>query len=209
MEEIDIMQSIIENYTPPSVDYMVVFNPDTGEILKIGPRYAFTEEKHTIPIDIDTATKIIEGTIRMSSCTVSMPERKLKTTETKTIFGIDDVLHRIADIRWTTMDFVDIYLTYNKSQKTLMVELAKHYGGTKVLEKQNNSFVEKTPVWDSDTKMNFLITDYNDPNILYELISINLSELINKSKIIENIELPEKFSIYTRRLFENYMVEIL
>jgi hypothetical protein len=54
--------------------------------------------------------------------------------------------------------------------------------------------------------MNFLITDYNDPNVLYEMISVKINELIGKSKTFENIDY-DKFSVYTRRLFKNCVIE--
>jgi hypothetical protein len=55
--------------------------------------------------------------------------------------------------------------------------------------------------------MNFLITEYNDPNILYEMISLTVSDLVGKTKIIKNLTLPDRYSIYSRRVFKNYVVE--
>ena len=63
--------------------------------------------------------------------------------------------------------------------------------------------------WDGDTEIHFLMTDYNDPNVLYKMLSFKISDLIGNSKIYKNFELPLNFSIYTRRVFKNYVLEIL
>ena len=54
--------------------------------------------------------------------------------------------------------------------------------------------------------MSFLITDYNDPNILYKMVSLTVSDLVEKKKIFKDIELPDRFSVYTRRIFKNYVL---
>ena len=62
--------------------------------------------------------------------------------------------------------------------------------------------------WNTDTEMLLLITDYNDPNVVYYMLSLSIAELINQNKVFENIVLKKKFSIFTRRLFKNYVMEI-
>jgi len=44
--------------------------------------------------------------------------------------------------------------------------------------------------------------------VLQEMISFNVNELVKYPQRI-NINLPNKFSIYTRRLFDNYTFEYL
>jgi hypothetical protein len=74
--------------------------------------------------------------------------------------------------------------------------------------KNFNQFKKRKIFWDGETKMDFLLTDYNDPNILFKMISITLSDIIEKSKTINDIEVPENFSLYTRRIFKNYLIDI-
>ena len=55
-------------------------------------------------------------------------------------------------------------------------------------------------VWDGDTQMNFFITDYNDPNVLYQIISVKIKDLIGKSKTFKNIDcniliISQKYSL--------------
>jgi hypothetical protein len=39
-------------------------------------------------------------------------------------------------------------------------------------------------------------------------LSLTIADLINQNKIFKNIQLDKQFSIYTRRLFKNYVMEI-
>jgi hypothetical protein len=78
------------------------------------------------------------------------------------------------------------------------------YGGTK---KSRAGLKKRNIVWDGDTEMLFFITDYNDPNVLYETVSVKINELIGQSKIIPMIHF-DNFSIYTRRIFKRYVLEI-
>jgi hypothetical protein len=99
-----------------------------------------------------------------------------------------------------------MYITYNSKKKTLKIELSEELGGTKKLPKKFQPVTAKKIVWDGHTEMDFLITDYNDPNVLYEMISVKINTLVGNSKIFENIEY-NNFSVYTRRLFKNCVIE--
>ena len=64
----------------------------------------------------------------------------------------------------------------------------------------------KTVEWQGDQDMVFLVTAYNDPNVLQEMISFNVNELVKYPHRFK-LELPKKFSIYTRRIFDKYTYE--
>ena len=85
----------------------------------------------------------------------------------------------------------------------MKIELGKEFGGTK---KSKIPYRQRNIIWDGDTVMDFFITEYNDPNLTFETVSVKINELIGKSKIIENVNY-ENFSVYTRRLFKNYVIE--
>jgi hypothetical protein len=80
--------------------------------------------------------------------------------------------------------------------------MSTEFGGTKV---PVVPVKQRRIVWDGDTEMNFFITDYNDPNVLYEIVSVKIKDLIGKSKTFKNIDCKQ-FSVYTRRLFKNYIM---
>ena len=113
------------------------------------------------------------------------------------------MLHRIPDIKYLEELKSDIHLTYNSKSKCLKVQLSAEYGGTK---KPKGSVRARQFIWDGTTDMDFLITDYNDPNLIFQMFSVKLNELVGHNVTIKNIEY-DRFSVYTRRLFKNYVIE--
>ena len=97
----------------------------------------------------------------------------------------------------------DVYLTYSKKDKTLKIQLSAEFGGTK---KYKNQRGPRNIVWDGNTIMDFLITGYNDPNEILQVVSITINELVGKTTTIKNINYP-RFSVYTKRLFKKYAIE--
>jgi hypothetical protein len=190
------------NWKPTEVEYVAVFDSQTGAVLSVGPSHAFANEKYKVPIDKETAESIISAEIKIDSCVIDINSNKLEVAEIKSVFKLDNVLHRIISIEYTDQKNSDIYLTYNSKNKSLKIELSTEFGGTKV---PVVPVKERRIVWDGDTEMNFFITDYNDPNVLFEIISVRIKDLVGKSKIFKNIEY-KKFSVYTRRLFKNYVI---
>jgi hypothetical protein len=190
------------NWTPPVVEYVAVFDSQTGAVLSVGPSHAFVDEKYKVPIDKETAESIISAEIKIDSCVIDINSNKLEVAEIRSVFKLDNVLHRIVSLEYTDQKNSDIYLTYNSKNKSLKIELSTEFGGTKV---PVVPVKERRIVWDGDTEMNFFITDYNDPNVLFEIISVRIKDLVGKAKTFKNIEY-KKFSVYTRRLFKNYVI---
>jgi len=190
------------NWKPAPVEYVAVFDPQTGAVLSVGPAHAFIDEKCKVPIDKETAESIILGEVKISSCVIDINSNTLEVAEIRAVFKIDNVLHRIISIEYADHENSDIYLTYNLKNKNLKIELSTEFGGTKV---PVVPVKERRIVWDGDTEMIFLITDYNDPNVLFEIISVRIKDLIGKSKTFKNIDYNQ-FSVYTRRLFKNYVI---
>jgi hypothetical protein len=190
------------NWKPTEVEYVAVFDSQTGAVLSVGPSHAFVDEKYKVPIDKETAESIISAEIKIDSCVIDINSNKLEVAEIKSVFKLDNVLHRIISIEYTDQKNSDIYLTYNSKNKSLKIELSTEFGGTKV---PVVPVKERRIVWDGDTEMNFFITNYNDPNVLFEIISVRIKDLVGKSKTFKNIEY-KKFSVYTRRLFKNYVI---
>jgi len=206
MEEIVDFDEWLANYKPIEPEYVAVYDPQTGEVKSVGPVYAFENEKNKIPVDREIAESIIEGKIKISSCVIDINSNSLEIAEIKNIFKIDDVLHRIVDKKWSDIQKPEVYLTYNSKNKTLKIELSEEFGGTKKLPKKFQPIKTRKIIWDGDTEMTFLVTEYNDPNLLFDMFSVKINELVSKSKTIQDFEY-NNFSIYTRRLFKNYLIE--
>jgi hypothetical protein len=104
---------------------------------------------------------------------------------------IDDVLHRVVDKKWSKVAKPDVSIEYSREDALLTFKI--------------NPLL-KTIEWQGDQDMVFLITEYNDPNVLQEMISFNVNELVKYPQRF-TLVLPEKFSIYTRRIFDKYTYE--
>jgi hypothetical protein len=187
-----------------NISYSAAYDPVTYKVTRVGPSLAFKDERYKLAIEESLALNIIEGKIRLSNCYVDLESNSLDLVEKQHIRKIDDILHRVIEKKWSKKKTSEIYLTYNKKNKLLKIELTSIYSGTKKVYSRNKRKVQ----WSGDTEMNFYITEYNDPHELIKNISFSLNELINKSYeiILENI--PDKFSIYTKRLFKEYVIEI-
>lgn len=203
MEEIIDFDKWYAEFKPQPVVYVAVFDPATGRVISVGPSHAFENEKNKIEIDNETAEAIINTEIKIHHCLVDINSKTLEIAEVKSIYKIDDVLHRVISKDYFDGDKVDVFLTYDSKKKTLKVQLSDEFGGTK---KSKKAVKQRNIVWDGDTEMKFLITEYNDPNLIFEMLSVKINELVGKTKTFKNIDYP-KFSVYTRRFFKNYVIE--
>jgi hypothetical protein len=203
MEEVIDFDKWASEYTLPAITYVATYDPATGAVKSVGPSHAFENEKYKIDIDNETAESIINTEIKIHHCFVNVESNTMEIAEIKNVFKIDDVLHRIISKDFFTEKNIDVYLLYNSKNKTLKIQLSAELGGTK---KSKLSIKKRGIVWDGETEMKFLVTDYNDPNLIFEMFSVKISDLIGKTKIINNVNY-DKFSVYTRRLFKNYVIE--
>jgi hypothetical protein len=206
MEELMDFDEWLANYTPQEPEYVAVFEPLTGAVKSVGPSHAFENEPNKIPVDRELAEAIIAGTIKIGSCIIDPSSNSLEISEVKNVFKIDDVLHRIISKEYSDVEKHDLYVIYDTVDKTLIIELSEEYGGTKRLPDKFQPVKAKKVIWDGDTEMDFLITEYNDPNILFKMVSVKINSLIGNYVVFQNIDY-DNFSVYTRRLFKNCVIE--
>lgn len=206
MEKVIDFDEWFLNFKPPEIKYVAVYDPYTGDVKSVGPESAFENEEYKISVESETAEMIINDEIKIHNCFVDVNSNTLEIAEIKNIVTIDDVLHRITDVRYAMQEMVDkpnIYLTYTSKNKTLKIQMSEEFGGTKKLKK---AVKQRKIIWDGETEMNFFITEYNDPNLIFKMFSVKINDLLGKHVIIKDIEY-DKFSVYTRRLFKNYVIE--
>lgn len=208
MEKLMDFDTWAKTYVPQEVKYVAVFDPMSGAVQSVGPDHAFQNIENKIYIDAETAESVIKGEIKISSCVIDLSSNTFEISEIKSIVKIDDVLHRIIDQKYSDIAKNDLFLTYNRQAKTLDIQLSEEYGGTRILADEFQPVKLKRIIWDGDTQMDFLVTDYNDPNVLFDLFCVKINDLKGQTYTINNFEY-EKFSIYTRRLFKNCVIEII
>jgi len=178
-----------------TIEYYVTFKED-GSLLGVYPSHAIGDVQNKIKIDEDIAIAISTGVENLFSYKVDIPTRtllKINRFSMHNLIKIDDVLHRIIDKKWSNINDPDIIVNYSSDNNLLDFSMSSRYS--------------KNIVWDGDTAMIFLITEYNDPNALIEMISIRVGDITENTKSFQ-LTLPNKFSVYTRRIFDKYVFEI-
>lgn len=195
----------IKTFTPKPIKYFAIFDPNDGLVTGVYPETVLTEKKFAVEIDNETAILIQEGKLQLSSCFVNLDSGNFEIAEIKVLNKIDDVLHRIIDKKWSlSEDNEDLYVTYDSKKSTIKFELSSKYNGTR----KSKTSTKRKIHWDGSTTITFLITEYNDPNELLDVVKFTINDLIKKSKSVKiKTKLPKKFSVYTKRIFPNYVFE--
>lgn len=206
MEEIET-EFLLEFPEIPETKFAAVFDPTTGRVLSVGPECAFVDQEHKIEIDTILAESIITGETIIHNCFVDFYDYKIEIKQAVSLYKIDDVLHRITKKEYA--DFVDaeVYVIYHTNRCELSIELTERFFGTKPVIDNTNLRKQKM-VWNGDTELTFYLTAYNDPHKIYETLTLTVSDLIEK-RYSKKLELPSKFSVFTRRLFKRYVMEIV
>jgi hypothetical protein len=187
------------------IEYYAIFDPGSGKVTGIYPDHAAKDIQHKILINDAIAESVFEGKTTLNSYVVDLTSANVEFIETETLIKIDDVLHKVIDSRQQLSQIDnDIFLIYDRTGSSITIELSKIYNGTR---NSGGVLLPKNVHWSGETELLFFLTEYNDPNYLIYSIPVRLNELIKQKKIVDNIVLPEKFSVYTRRLFKNYIVE--
>ena len=177
-----------------TIEYYVTFKEDCS-LLGVYPSHAIGDVQNKIKIDEDIAIAISNGVENLFSYKVDIPTQKLLKINRfamHNLIKIDDVLHRIIDKKWSNINDPDIIVNYSRDDNLLNFSMSSQYS--------------KNIIWDGDTAMIFLITEYNDPNALIEMISIRVGDITENTKSFQ-LTLPNKFSVYTRRIFDKYVFE--
>jgi len=179
-----------------TIDYYATFKED-GSLTGVYRSHAATGIQNKIQIDEEVANAIIGGAENLFSYKVDVPTRKLlkiNKFSTHNLIKIDDVLHRIIDKKWSNIEDPDVIVSYNETDSVITFSMSERY--------------TTNVIWDGATEMIFLITNYNDPNALIEMISVRAGDITANIKSF-NLDLPKKFSVYTRRIFDKYIFETL
>ncbi len=193
--DLPLFDQWIKTIEIPEESYFFEFDSD-GNVVALHPGQTVSGIKNKIQIDNSIALAIYEQgeTLRHYKLDViSGRVIKVNLSSITGLYKIDDVLHRIIDKRWSNITKPDIAIEYKRQESLLTFKI--------------NPLL-KTVEWQGDQDMVFLITEYNDPNVLQEMISFNVNELVKYPQRI-TVELPNKFSIYTRRIFDKYTFEEL
>jgi hypothetical protein len=191
--DLPLFDEWIKTLEAPEETYFFEFDND-GNVIALHPGQTVSGIKNKIQVDNSIALAIYESGETLRHYKVDIVSGRVIKVNLSNITGlhkIDNVLHRVIDKRWSNITKPDIAIEYDKEELLLTFKI--------------NPLL-KTVEWQGDQDMVFLITEYNDPNILQEMISFNVNDLVKYPQRIK-VDLPKKFSIYTRRIFDKYTYE--
>jgi hypothetical protein len=198
---------LVANYKSKKIEYWATFDPADGAVKGIYPNHSIPNTKNKLKIDQDFAEQIISGSIQLSKCRIDTRKKTFRIIETKHLQSLDDILHRIIDVKYFDNEDIDVKLMYNKVSRSLTVKMAYYLGGT---HKTSRRRQKKKMSWSGSTILPFSITEYNDPNIIMYSFECSINDLMGKDFVVDNLDLDTKnFSVYTKRVFDNYVIEIL
>lgn len=185
----------IKTFQPPEIRYYAKFD-NSGAVIGIYPLSRGSQDD-MIEIKSETALLIQEGKINLNSCYVDVEKKEFEIRKSTVITGVGP-LHRITEFDYAKNDDFDLILKV--TNKELIFELAEKY---RISDKHNKVSLK----WSPATQMSFLITAYNDPNVLFENIRLTIGELL-VSQFSYNLsdDVPNDFSVYTRKIFSNYVI---
>ena len=200
----ETLEEILQHYEDQKDKYCASYDPETGKIISVGPSLAFQSTKYKIDLEKELAEDVLTGKIRIANCFLDVTTGSLEIIETRSIRKIDDVLHRVPLYDFVEDKSVDLFVTYIKKTQQIKFELSDELEGTKKIGGKKKRHIH----WSGDTVMNFYITKYNDPHWIFHEFDVKINELRRKTKKFKLESVPDKFSVFTRRILKNYTLEI-
>lgn len=200
MEEVFDFDEYIKQLQTIEKVYHVIFDLSTGRILELTPAVKTTiTEKNKIEISKEEAKEIMNSSLGLLSHRVDITKTPMTLISVEianlNTFVIDDILHRVPDSKYSKIKSPDVKLTYDRNKRELKIKV-----------KTDSKKTEKFTF--NDGWIKFFVTEYNDPNVLLrDPIEINIFNLDKNVFKLTDIILPEDYSIYTRRIFKDYLLE--
>jgi hypothetical protein len=188
--------SWIENYKPEEISYYAIYDPSSFKVIGIYPKGPAEDKANKIKIETIIAEEIISGKIGLSSLTVNVEDEELIVSEQNYFTKSDTIFYRLKS---SSEDLVKANLTviYYRSDNKIVFSISSN------LRKQKEKYI--------DSKENFLfyLTDSNDPNKLFHTVEIPVEKLFELDQLEFNVEIEkEKFSVFTKKVFNNYYFSI-
>jgi len=208
MAEVDLLEEVAATQAE-KIQYKARFDSDSFKIIKVGPAVSFTDDINIIDLDEDLAEKILNGEIKIHNCYLDIDSGSVDVVETQSLTKIDDILHRIPFKKWCEYKDADVFASYNSKAGTVVIQLGRQWGGNFVDLDSTGTPKPRKIHWSGDTEMDFIVTEYNDPNVIYDKFSFNITDLANGDLEFQINSPHNNISLYTRRLFKKYVMDFV
>lgn len=182
----------LKDYTHAEVKYFAIYEPENFKVIGIYPKGPADEKQYKIPIETVVAEEIINGKVALSILSVDVETEELIISEKEFYITADTNFYKIKS---ESRDLISVSLTlkYIKENKKL------YFIASDNLIRQQEKFKNYK------SECLFYVTNYNDPNILYETITLDLENLFSKKQLEFTLDIEkEKFSVFTKKIFNSY-----
>lgn len=194
MEEIVDFDEWLRNYLPLEPKYYAVYDITTGEVTGIYPEQSSVNLENKLEVTREFAESIFDGKASLGAFYVDLSLEKLEIVQIHSLRKIDDILHRIIDKKYSDIVESDIKIRYSTDTGKINFEL-------------NENLRNKKIKWNGETSLKFIISSYNDPHKIYQLIQFTLNEVYEKDLEFDYEGEDTNFSVFTIRLFKHYIFE--
>jgi hypothetical protein len=199
MEEVMDFDLWLESQKNLKPKFYLIYN-ESGLVTGIYPESAASEISNKIELSEELRFQLDSGESRIDSYRVDIVTKQLVILESIKFFPL---LIRATDMSYSGDKNFEVYITYNRQESLAVIELSSNLGGTRH-DQTERRMLDIHP----ELTMRLYFTDYNDPNILHDKIEIRVQDLL-KDRVSKKIELlPERFGVFTKRLFDRYGFEI-
>lgn len=194
MEEIIDFDNWVAVFAPADIQYYAAFNPVSGQVIGIFPEHACNDILNKIKIDDTLAADVFSGKLPLASCSVDLLSDTVEITKNSVLIKIDDILHRVPDRKFSNIIKPDIKIIFSEGKNKFKFILASHVSNQRVK-------------WDGHTILKFIITEYNDPHKIVQVVEFTLAQLISANRTKTYTGASKNFSVFTTRIFKNYILE--
>jgi hypothetical protein len=186
----------LKTYKPEDPEYYAIYDPETFKVTGVYPKGPAEEKKYKIKIETVVAEEIVNGVLSLSLLSVDVENEDLVISEKELYINTETNFYKLKS-RAADLISVSLSVKYVKNEKNI------YFTASDNLLKQKEKFK------DYNLPCLFYITDQNDPNMLFETIEINLTELFASKELVFPLDVgKEKFSVFTKRIFNNYYFSI-
>jgi hypothetical protein len=188
--------SWIENYKPEEISYYAIYDTSSFQVIGIYPKGPAEDKPNKIKIETFIAEEIISGKIGLSLLSVNVDDQELIISEQNYFTKTDTTFCKLGS---SSEDLVRANLTviYYRSDHKMIFNISSN------IRKQKEKYI--------NIKENFLfyLTDFYNPNKLFHTIEIPVEKLFERDQLEFNVEIEkETFSVYTKKIFNNYYFAI-
>ena len=167
--------------------FCIGYDPSTGKLLGVFQQNNLPRFDFYIKIDSEIAEKFHNGEFKPSRFVVDTKTLKLKSLENR-LNEYNEVLLRIPYT--TDIEEYECKILINQLEQKIKFEL--------------NSHLE----YPDQVNTIFYFTKYNDPTIIYDILEVPVYQIKNNKEFNLNFNFSENNSIFTKRLFNGYGIEL-